>query len=996
MQLHRLALRAIGPFAGEHEVDFDRLGASGLFLLEGPTGAGKSTIIDAVVFALYGRVAGSGTSEDRMHSDFAAPEVEPFVELDFSTSSGIYRIRRTPKHDRPKLRGSGRTTQNATARLWRMVSPDAGYDSEPVANRIEEVAGEVGRIVGLTRDQFVQTVVLPQGEFASFLRADAETRRALLQRLFGTEVYDRVVRHLEDQRKSARQARAAADAQVTGAVRAFCGAAGVAADDEASLGGLLGTDADLTEALQQQVSALTRGVVAATEQRAAAEEAATQAARVLVAARTLEERRVRKAGLLAEQTQLVAQEDDHRAGRSRLAAASRAARVRPLLAGVEQAAERREAAAARLAASRAGLPHALATAPEEDWAGEEGRLRDLAGSLRPVAEVEKDLPARDAEVARLRADHASLLERQAALAAAVAALPERIEVLRQRGREAVALAGTVAAASAARLLAQQRLAATRRRVDLAEAVAKARAQWETAQELARTAQDDEDRLRRAYLDGIAGQLSVELVDGAPCPVCGSTAHPRPAGRAPDAVVRADVERAADRRTDAQGVREAAADELGALAEQLAAASAVAGDLSVDDAVTEVAEAEEAAAAAVQARSDAERLRADEQAAEADLERQLLAATHLGGDLARVSGELTRAVADVSAQRTTVEAAAAGFPSVSERVASVLDRADAVAAACRAADELGVATRDLAARTGELEAAAAAEGFADGEAAARAHLPSAELADLERRVAQFDERRSSVRTLLAAPELAQVSVDDVGEIEPLAAAAERGRLDLEAAQSQLAGRSLRLADARGRLADVESALDHRREVAGATRPVIRMADLAAAASADNAKAMTLPTFVLLERFGEVVAAANERLSVMSDGRYALEHSEERQGGRRSGLGLLVRDTHTDQPRDPRTLSGGETFYCSLALALGLADVVTAESGGIDLGSLFVDEGFGALDQDTLEQVLGVLSGLGRGGRVVGIVSHVPELTERISERVAVRRLADGSSRLEVHA
>jgi exonuclease SbcC len=182
----------------------------------------------------------------------------------------------------------------------------------------------------------------------------------------------------------------------------------------------------------------------------------------------------------------------------------------------------------------------------------------------------------------------------------------------------------------------------------------------------------------------------------------------------------------------------------------------------------------------------------------------------------------------------------------------------------------------------------------------------------------------------------------------------------------------------------------------TAAVIRTANLVAAATSDNARAMTLPTYVLLERFKAVVAAANERLSQVSDGRYVLEHVEERDAGRRSGLGLLVRDTHTEQSRDPRTLSGGETFYCSLALALGLADVVTAEAGGIDLGTLFVDEGFATLDPDTLEQVLGVLSGLRSGGRVVGIVSHVPELNERISERVVVRRNADGSSRLDVVA
>ena len=161
-------------------------------------------------------------------------------------------------------------------------------------------------------------------------------------------------------------------------------------------------------------------------------------------------------------------------------------------------------------------------------------------------------------------------------------------------------------------------------------------------------------------------------------------------------------------------------------------------------------------------------------------------------------------------------------------------------------------------------------------------------------------------------------------------------------------------------------------------------------------MSLPTFVLRERFADVVASANDRLATMSDGRFTLEHVEDREGNKRSGLGLRVRDTHTEQPRDPGTLSGGETFYCSLAMALGLADVVTAEAGGVDLGTLFVDEGFGSLDPDTLDNVLSVLAGLGTSGRVVGIVSHVPELKERIAERITVVPNRDGSSRLVVSA
>ena len=213
MYLRSLTIQAIGPFAGRYTVDFEALGASGLFLLEGPTGAGKSTLIDAIVFALYGKVASAATSEDRLRSGFAADDVESVVDLTFETGAGVYRVRRTPAYDRAKRRGTGTARQQATVKLWRLagaapdVPPasddltaadslplgiDAEHDGEIVSTRLDEAGPELQRIIGLDRAQFVQTIVLPQGEFASFLRADPEHRRSLLQKIFATDVYERL------------------------------------------------------------------------------------------------------------------------------------------------------------------------------------------------------------------------------------------------------------------------------------------------------------------------------------------------------------------------------------------------------------------------------------------------------------------------------------------------------------------------------------------------------------------------------------------------------------------------------------------------------------------------------------------------------------------------------------------------------------------------------------------------------------------------------------
>ncbi|WP_163276402.1 AAA family ATPase, partial [Cellulomonas iranensis] len=374
MHLRSLTVQAIGPFAGRHTVDVDALAASGLFLLEGPTGAGKSTLIDAVVFALYGKVAGADASDERLRSAYAADDVESVVDLVFEVPSGVYRVRRTPAYQRAKRRGTGTTTAQASVKAWRLPAdadvagaPDALEGvGELLGTRLDEVGAELQRVVGLDRTQFVQTVVLPQGEFARFLRATGEERRVLLQKIFGTQVYELMQQRLAALRaESARRVEAARTA-LGHVVEHLLGACGLDADEQAAARALLDeavVGSPVAARVADAVTATTGGLTSSAADVAARADAARAAWQ---SARTAhdEERRLaglvaRRAALHAERTLLADAAEQHADDVRRLGLARAAAAVRPLLTGWRDACTAHEGALKALVATADVAPAAL-------------------------------------------------------------------------------------------------------------------------------------------------------------------------------------------------------------------------------------------------------------------------------------------------------------------------------------------------------------------------------------------------------------------------------------------------------------------------------------------------------------------------------------------------------------------------------------------------------------------------------------------------------------
>jgi DNA repair protein SbcC/Rad50 len=350
-------------------------------------------------------------------------------------------------------------------------------------------------------------------------------------------------------------------------------------------------------------------------------------------------------------------------------------------------------------------------------------------------------------------------------------------------------------------------------------------------------------------------------------------------------------------------------------------------------------------------------------------------------------------------KQTLAQALAGYRSVAARQSELRRAARRLATLATALDKLAAAIEAGTAARGRAEAEALTRGFDSAAAAASAVLAPAQQSSLGDEVESWARTLTGLRAAAEAPDLAGL---DPAHAEQARASARRasGELTLArqteqqavTARDALAARAQRLTR---RLVEIQQAETEARVLTAATEPVIYLAGLAKGMEGHRRVALT--TYVLRNWFEQVVTAANIRLVVMSSGRYELRRSDEGETRRqRAGLTLSVIDRHTGEERSPRSLSGGETFYTSLALALGLADVVKAEAGGVDTDTLFIDEGFGSLDGQTLDQVLSVIDELRDRGRTVGIVSHIPELKDRIAERLEVRRLPDGSSTLRVVA
>ena len=994
MRLHSLELAAFGPYARAQRIDFSRLSSSGLFLLEGPTGSGKTTILDAITFALYGGLAGDESAEDRLRSHFAAPDAEPSVTLEFSVHGVRHRVTRVPEHRRPKRRGDGFTTEPAHVHLQRH---EGGGWISLSANKAE--AGElITELIGLNRAQFTQVMLLPQGQFAKFLQAADDDRRVLLSKLFGTQLYDRITAELDRRRAAAVRQRQDAEAAIDAATSAAAEAAGLDAGARAELLELPGPER--ATRLKQVAEDLAQAAAVSAE---GLEVAAAETITRLAAC----EQEQQQARLMTRLTQALRRLHEHEASRpghderaARLATARRAEPVRPLLTALHEAQQAVREARDRLiqlvpdpddtmlAGGGAAQAFVRAEAAEKD-----------AASLQHLADAEAGLPAR---VTALRAAQqavagASGLAR--ALEAARAGLPGQIAAVEEQLAAARLLSAGLGAAREQQAALDRRAAAAADLAGLQPLLAGKNAALLDAVDTHQALTDAHLRLMAARLDGMAAELAARLAEGAACPVCGSTAHPAPARAAGGLVSEPDLAAAAARRDAAEATRATLTCERDELAAAVAASAAVADGGTVAGLAAEAAAVDDLVAGAERAAADVSGLEAglaDRRAQQQRVAEELQDAV---AALATAQARAAAAGAELSQLQDELAGAAQGHPSVAQRQAALRRAADTNRSLAAALDQLAAALADERRAAERAEREAAARDFATAGQASEALLGPQDQAALDEQVTGWATDLAALRAAAAADDLAGLDPGQAGAVHAAAQAAaatltraQEAEQEVRAARDAAQARVGRLDQ---RLAEVQHAQEAYEQLQEDTSAVIRLAGLAK--GMDGHRRMALTTYVLRQWFGQVVAAANVRLGAMSAGRYELRRTDDSGARReRTGLTLVVIDRHTGAERSPRSLSGGETFYTSLALALGLADVVKAEAGGVDLDTLFIDEGFGTLDAETLDQVMAVIDELRDRGRVVGIVSHVADLKDRVAERLEIRRLADGSSTARVIA
>jgi len=1092
MILHSLEFEAFMAYPKRQEINFDTLNNAGVFLLNGPTGAGKTTILDAICYALYGETS-SDRESAKLHSTYAAHSgTKPRVLLDVTLHGKRLRIDRTPAYNKPITRGArkGQMREESAKATLAELAPGADPSDEkawtPISSSVAEVNRTIAERTHLTKEQFLKVVLLPQGQFAQFLKSKPKERKELLKKMFPVEHYEQLFAALTEEAKTAQQEVAQDENTQRGylerarvemlALQALLDVADPDAEDAAGEGSATEdpVEAETSEQLTAE-SVTAENVTAETLDAWVAggvERARETSAREKQEQQRLTDEADRNTRLLAERAQLQAdwreyeqlcerrtrltvRADEHKAQREELAQARAAAPLHAQYAQVHAesqalAARQQEQAAcasaldetgrALLAALRDEETSAEVIFPEEttfaalpdfEPAEQETQLEALLDTLRALQKKDAQLTDEEAAAAALL-KQANALEKDKSraektlndLTAQAEQLAEELAGYSTADEERTLAAHLVTEAQQKHDAAQQMqqkldaasaavAAAQKQSKRTATAEQKAQEKWQASAQQALAATEEFKNLQVLRLAQASSLLARELKDGEPCAVCGSVEHPAPAriAEGEQLVERADLDAAKEREDKAHKqarTHELAKDRATKAHQEASEALAAArtqyetlvaqGECDVEQTAAQLQQAQTRLAQAqsrVTARDGVlvkvERVRAEQQKAQEALRTIESAAVEAQTRHRDAAARCETTAADLAPAR-----AAVGF---AQRVAAVEGYRAAHQRLARAVLLLNQARERHALAAAQAQRLLDESAFESAELVHAAVRTPERVDALEQAVAAYEleharllegfgrEAIVAVAARVAAGEQAPDDLQGVREqVEQLRAAAHR--LTLREGERESVLRSLQAL--RGEYAVFRAKTAQRYDRAQ------MLANLAAAARGDTLGGyehqVDLVSYVLGAEFERILHSASLHLDRMSEGRYGMVFSDHRAKGSRSGggLNLEITDTWTGEPREASSLSGGESFLASLSLALGLAEVVQANNGGIELDTLFIDEGFGTLDAETLDMVMGTIESLRDSGRTIGLISHVEEMKNRIPAQIVVEKGQNGSS------
>lgn len=1094
----RLRISAFGPYAGEERLDMTELGEKGLYLITGDTGAGKTTIFDAIAFALYGEASGGNREPSMLRSKYADPSVPTEVELTFSYGEKIYTVRRNPEYERPAKRGGGMTVQRAEAELT--------FQDGRTVTKLKEVNRAVKEILGVDRNQFSQIAMIAQGDFMKLILADTKERQGIFREIFRTGCYQKLQEKL---REESSRLKTLCDREKAGVIQYMSGimapdrpgeeetaletaraAAGELPTAEVTelIERILAGDRQEEQALEQELNENSRqleladrilGQALQLEQLAAnlaeLEKEREQRREILEVRRQEREKEEEKTG------ERQALEREQAALEAELSSYDRLEEQQRKIRKEEQILARAGEEGERIRREEEGKRAELERMKQEQQFLEEGqeqqerliRERTLAEGKRKALEelLEDEKNCRIGEWEREQAEAScSRLERERETCR-----EERRragEILARLKTEQKALEGAEREQAELKSFLNRESDRFRELEDLEQEQAerkKLQTEYEQEGKVYREAMEKAETLgriynqmERAFLDSQAGILAETLEQGKPCPVCGSLSHPAPALRTEEAPSEQELKKAGKAWEEARKAGEQASARAGRrLGEVRAKTEAVRSRLEKLTGNGDAEQAEKILAAAkeesrrrqneirraLEAAGDRIRLKEEKenlcQRQEEEEKKQKGREEQLTASLEEAKGKKGTLEGRISILRARIRNRAKDFPEIPEdgEIRETAERLwKAEKETLKDLDERLERERRRAARRQELrkkipeteescrigEEALAQIARAAAASESRKEEMMVQLKVLQdglrcrdkeqalRRAAETAEKISRMKKAqeLAADRwnrAAQEQAELEGRIGQMKqqlerqtgfdrSAAEARRAFLAAERERMTGRQKVLFS---RIRANRSALENIRTHSGKLEELehqwamVRALWNTAGGNVSGKEKIMLETYVQTAYFDRIIQRANTRFMVMSGGQYELKRRKQAENNQsQTGLELDVIDHYNGSERSVKTLSGGESFQASLSLALGLSDEIQSVAGGIRMDTMFVDEGFGTLDEEALGQAVKALAGLADGNRLVGIISHVPELKEKIDRQIAVTKDRTGGSRIRI--